>query len=146
MLMIPKPKNIHKLVDKLVIKELPTISGELNYEYSNKIIQALYDNTSILTKTLAGVKHSHVNLIMEDTIYAKLKTGTPWEELDDPGASSTIFTNTTAAHRQQTNDSYGKSRQILKIPQPRTKPSCIKYFKLLNTLTLKNSIANIQVS
>ena len=52
---------------------------------------------------------------MKDTLYAKLTTGTSWEDLDKPGASPTIAKNTTVANCQQDNMTYGKARQNFEI-------------------------------
>ena len=76
------------------------------------MIQALYANATTLPTTLTVRKHGHVGLIMKDTLYTTLTTGTPFEDLDDPGASPTIATNVTFDHLQQDNDTYGEAHQI----------------------------------
>ena len=78
MLAISKQKTIDNVVANFFIKTLPTISGEPDYESLNEIIQALYANSVTLPTTLAGVKHGHIGLIMKDTIYATLASGTLW--------------------------------------------------------------------
>ena len=75
---ISKPKFINEVVDKILIKILPTISGDPDYEYLNKMIPALYANVVTLTKTLAGGKHVHVGLIMKDTLLTTLEMITLW--------------------------------------------------------------------
>ena len=58
MLTISKPKMINAVVAKFVIKTLPTISGEPDYESLNEMIQEFYTNAAILPKYLTGGKHS----------------------------------------------------------------------------------------
>ena len=74
---IPKPKMINEVIEKFVINDLPTISGEPDYYYLKEIIQTLYANAANLPTTLAGVKHGHVGLIVKDTMYTLLTKGTP---------------------------------------------------------------------
>ena len=91
------------VVVKFILNNIHTISGDPDYESLNKIIQALYSNVATLPTMLAGGKHGHIGLIMKDTLYTTLMTGTPWEDLDDTGSISTIATNFTDAHHQQAN-------------------------------------------
>ena len=74
---ISKLRVINKVVAKFVIKTLPIISGETDYESLNEMVQDLYTNTAILPTTMAGRKDGHVFLIMRDTIYAIMATRTP---------------------------------------------------------------------
>ena len=108
MLTIQKPKTIDEVVDKFVIKTLPKISGES----LNKTIQALNSNTTDIPTAMAFLKRVQVRLIMKDTIYATLVTGTPYKYPKNPSARPTITTNTTVSHCQQTKDTYGKSRRM----------------------------------
>ena len=113
MLIISKPKKIDEVVAKFVIKTLPTISGETEYEYLNEMIQALYANAATVPTTLSGGKHDHVELIINETLYTTLEMRTPWEDPDDPGKIPTIATNVTVAHRQQANETHSEARRIL---------------------------------
>ena len=112
MLKISNPKIIDKVFTKFVIKTIPTISGDPYYESLNSMIQALYADASTFTTILAGVKHGPVSLIMKDTFYGTLATGTTWADPDKPVAGPTITRISTIAHLQQYNETYGKSRQI----------------------------------
>ena len=85
MLTISKPKDIDVVVSKLVTKTLYTTIRYMDYEYLKETIQALYSNAATLPTTLDGEKHGHVGLITKDTLYATLKTGTPWEDPDERG-------------------------------------------------------------
>ena len=62
---------------------------------------------------MAGRKHGHVVLIMKDTLYDILATGTSWEDPYNPDEIPTIATNATVSHYQQANETYGKARWIL---------------------------------
>ena len=93
MLEISKPKNISEFISKFVIKTLPKIIRELEYESLNEIIQALYDNANTLPTTLTGRKHGPIGLIIKEIMYATLETGTLWEDPDDPGSIPAISTN-----------------------------------------------------
>ena len=42
------------------------------------MVQTIYVNAATLTKTLAGGKHVHIDLIMKDTVYNILVEGTTW--------------------------------------------------------------------
>ena len=75
---ISNHKMIHEVVAKFFINTLLTISGDTDYESIKKMVQYLYSNADTLPKTLDGVKHGHVDLIMKDTLCATLVTVTPW--------------------------------------------------------------------
>ena len=78
-----KPKIIDKSVDKFVIKTLYTISGESDYKYLNNMIQALYANTTTLKTKIIGGRHRNAGLIMKETMYTTLETGTLQKEQND---------------------------------------------------------------
>ena len=78
MLTISIPKTTDKVVAKFFIKTLTTISRELEYDFCNEIIQALYSNVATLPTNMTGVKHGHVEIIIENTLYTTLSTETPW--------------------------------------------------------------------
>ena len=108
MLIIFNPKTINEVVAKFFIKILPKISGDPDYESLNEIIQALYFNTATLPTTLSGVKQGRVVLILKYVLYAKLATGTPLEDPDNPGSIPTIAKNDIVAHRQQVNEKHSE--------------------------------------
>ena len=57
-------------------------------------------------------KNGHVGVIMNDTLYSTLDTGTPWPDQNNTGSIPTIAKNATDNHRQQANETYGKVHQI----------------------------------
>ena len=69
---ISKPKIIDKSIVNFVIKTLPKISGDPDYESLNYIIQELYVNAATLTKNIAGGKHVCIVVIMNYTLYTTL--------------------------------------------------------------------------
>ena len=76
------------------------------------MIQALHANEYTLPTNLDAKKYDRVGLIMKDTLYTALEKGTPWEYPDNTGTSLTITANFTAINFQQSNETYGKARQI----------------------------------
>ena len=126
MLMILNPKSIGEVIARFVIKKLLTISGELEYDPLNRIIQEVYANATTLPTTLACKKHVHVVLIMKKTLNVTLTTVTPCEVPDEPCTSPTIATNVTVYHWQHTNETYGKVLQFFEKLQPWTRPSSTK--------------------
>ena len=58
------------------------------------------DVVAALTTALFGKNKGHVGLIMKDTLYFTLETGTPWEDPENPGSIPTIVTHSTVAHHQ----------------------------------------------
>ena len=68
MLTTLKQKRINEVVSKFIIKTIPTISGDPEYDSLNEIIQSLYVNATTLPTTIADGKHGHVSLIMKGTL------------------------------------------------------------------------------
>ena len=50
--------TIDMIIVKFIIKNLPTINGDPDYKYINKIIQALYANAATLYTMLSNRKHA----------------------------------------------------------------------------------------
>ena len=78
MLNITNPNTINDIIAKVVIKTLPTISGDPDQESINEMIQALYANAATLPTIMAGGKHGHIGLMMKDTMYVTLEMVTQW--------------------------------------------------------------------
>ena len=84
------------------------------------MIQALYSNAANLPETMAGIKNGYVGLTTEDTLYATLETGIPWEYLDKLGAMTQLLTTNSPMIHTEKHATFSKNMQ------PLTRPSSTK--------------------
>ena len=125
MLTISKSKPIDEVVAKFVIKTQSVISGEPDYDSLKKNIQAIYGHAATLPTNLAGRKHGHVGLIMKENMYSTWVTVTPWEDLDELGASQPLLKIPQFLTANRPTRHTEKHTKFSKTPQPCTRLSSI---------------------
>ena len=106
------PKITEDIVVKFMFKNLSRKKLDPDYEYIHDVAQYLYPNTDTLPKTVAGCAHEHINIIMEDTLYATLELETLWADPEYRGPGLDIQKYTTTSHRYQTTDQNGEICRI----------------------------------
>ena len=69
-----KPTSVDDIIAEFPTKILPPIPGKPDYDCISKLNQLMYGNAATLPTTLGGSAHSHVGLIMNETLYVTLSS------------------------------------------------------------------------